>query len=98
MYLTLPQLDDKTTADIPNGAHAHALDVLSLGLLWLALHDSIKEGDDVHLVLHLKLLLVVFKSANYRTQVVRLLATYSVPLLHLYYIQCVRPFTPANAY
>ena len=75
-YLRLPQLDAKTTADTPDGVHAYALDVLSLGLLWLALHDSIKEGDGDHLVLHWKLLLVVFKSANrpnYGKQAVRLL-------------------------
>ena len=75
-YLRLPQLDAKTTADIPDGVHAYALETLSLGLLWLALHDSIKEGDGDRLILHWKLLLVVFKSAdcpNYRKETVRLL-------------------------
>ena len=75
-YLRLPLLDAKTSSVIQDGVHAYALDFLSLGLLWLAFHDAIKEGDGNRLVLHWKLLLVVFKSANrpnYGREAVKLL-------------------------
>jgi len=63
-YLRLPLFDAKTSSVIQDGVHAYALDFLSLGLLWVAFRDAIKEGDGDRLVLHWKLLLVVFKSAN----------------------------------
>ena len=75
-YIRLPQLDATTTSAIPDGVHAYALDLLSLGLLWLGLYDSIKEGDGDRLILHWKLLLVVFKGANrpnYGKEAVKLL-------------------------
>ena len=75
-YLRLPLLDAKTSSVIQDGVHAYALDFLSLGLLWLAFHDASKEGDGNRLVLHWKLLLVVFKSANrpnYGKEAVKLL-------------------------
>lgn len=75
-YLTLPLLDAKTSPVIQNGVHAYALDFLSLGLLWVAFRDAIKEGDGNRLILHWKLLLVVFKSANrpnYGKEAVKLL-------------------------
>ena len=76
-YLRLPQLDASTTSSaIPDGVHAYALDFLSLGCLWAAFHDAIKEGDGEHLTRHWKLLLVVFKAANrqnYGKEAVKLL-------------------------
>ena len=44
-YLKLPMLDAQTGSVIQDGVHAYALDFLSLGLLWVAFHDAIKEGD-----------------------------------------------------
>lgn len=75
-YLKLPMLDAQTGSVIQDGVHAYALDFLSLGLLWVAFHDAIKEGDGSRLVLHWKVLLVVFKSANrpnYGKEAVKLL-------------------------
>lgn len=75
-YLRLPLLDAKTCPVIQDGVHAYALDFLSLGLLWVAFRDAIKEGDGNRLLLHWKLLLVVFKSANrpnYGKEAVKLL-------------------------
>lgn len=75
-YLRLPLYHAKTSPVIQDGVRAYALDFLSLGLLWVAFRDAIKEGDGNRLLLHWKLLLVVFKSANrpnYGKEAVKLL-------------------------
>ncbi len=64
-FLNLPVPDATTkSSSTPDGVHAYALEVISLGLLWHGFHDAIKEGDGDRVILYWKFLLIVFKAAN----------------------------------
>lgn len=44
----------------------YALEVFSLGMLWHAFHDAIKEGDGERVMCYWKILLIVFHGTNRR--------------------------------
>ena len=59
--------DDSKQHEIEiDGVHLYAKELLSLGLMWHAFHDSIKEGDGDRILRHWKFLVVIFKSTNHR--------------------------------
>lgn len=75
-YLRLPELGAKAQSSIPDGVHAYALELVSLGLLWHSFHDAVKEGDGNRVMRHWGLLMIVFKAANrpnYGKEAVKLL-------------------------
>jgi len=44
--------------------HLYAAELLSLGLLWHAFHDAVREGDGERILRHWKFMLVIFKSTT----------------------------------
>lgn len=57
----------------------YAKELLTLGLLWHAFHDAVKEGDGERILCHWKFLLVLFKSSknyNYAKDAVNLLLSH----------------------
>ena len=49
-FLTLPQHDCSSIPTYSDGVHVHALEIISLGLIWYGFHDSMKEGDGDRLI------------------------------------------------
>lgn len=79
-YVHLPRIDDQATERCDDGVHLYAAELLSLGLLWHAFHDAVREGDGGRVLRHWKFMLVIFKSTNHRNyakEAVNLLLQYN---------------------
>lgn len=63
----LPRIDDQATERYDDGVHHYAAELLSLGLLWHAFHDAVKEGDGERIFRYWKFMLVIFKSTTTTT-------------------------------
>ena len=67
------------STDTTDGVQAYAKEVLTLGLVWLAFHDAVKEGDGERVILYWKFLLLLFKADgrhNYSREAVNLLVSH----------------------
>ena len=75
------QLPSESSGGVENDCvHVYAKEMLTLGLLWHGFHDAIKEGDGDRILIHWKILLVVFKLTTHRNY-----AKEAVNVLYQYY-------------
>ncbi len=55
---------DTTVSKSSDGVFIYACDVLTLGLLWMSFHDTVREGDGERVMLYWKALLPIFKATG----------------------------------
>ena len=82
-YTRLPQFNSGDTANNIDRVHLYATEVLTLGLIWHAFHDAIREGDGDRIMRYWKFFLVLFKGTthrNYAKEAVNLLVQYHYTL------------------
>ena len=64
---TFLQVPKPTTPEpVEDGIHMYAVELFSLGMLWHAFHDAIKEGDGKRVLCYWKFLMIVFHACNRR--------------------------------
>lgn len=78
-YVCLPRVNGEEAETCDDKVYVYATELLSLGLLWHAFHDAVKEGDGDRILRYWKILLIIYKSSNnhnYAKEAVNLLLQY----------------------